>query len=104
MKAFIVGSRKFIMDNRFNPLRNVDSPAQNYFTQMLTWMWGMILSLSFCSIFQFQIIWLAHLLIIVGAFTTISIVKYAQARPARKPLVADLSHGSVCVWKMDREA
>ena len=104
MKSFIVSSWNLVMDNRYNPLRHLDMASQHYFMQVLAWMLSMIFSLSFLSIFQFHIMWLAHLLIIGGLFATISVFKYAESRPTEKASVKNLSHASMCVWQMDREA
>ena len=104
MKSFILGNWKLIMDHRYNPLRHMDMASQHYFMQVLAWMWSMIFSLSFLSIFQFHILWLAHLLIIAGVFATVAVFKYAESRSTQKVPVPNLSRGSACVWQLDREA
>jgi len=93
-----------VMDNRFNPLRHLDLASQHYFMHVLAWMWSMIFSLSFLSIFQFQYVWAAHVLVITGIFITISVFKRAEQSANGKDAAKDLSHGSVCVWQLDREA
>jgi hypothetical protein len=104
MKSFILSSWNFVMDNRYNPLRHLDMASQHHFMQVLAWMWSMIFSVSFLSIFQFHIMWLAHLLIIGGLFATISVFKHAESRSTEKASLQNLSHASLCVWQMDREA
>ena len=104
MKKFILGTWDLVMDNRYNPLRHLDMASQHYFMHVLAWMWSMVFSLSFLSIFQFQIVWLAHVLFLTGIFTTIIIFKRAEEKSSRKPATLNLSHGSACVWQMDREA
>jgi hypothetical protein len=104
MKSLIQDSWNIVMDNRYNPLRYLDMASQHYFMQVLSWMWSMIFSLSFYSIFQFHIVWLTHLLVVAGIFTTISVFKYAESRSIGKEPVRDLSHASLCVWQIDREA
>lgn len=104
MKKFILGSWSFVMDNRHNPLRHLDMASQHYFMHILAWMWSMVFSISFLSVFQFPVVWLAHVLVIAGIFTTVIIFKRAEARQPKKLAPIDLSHGSMCVWQMDREA
>ena len=104
MKLFIVSSWNVVIDSRYNPLRHLDLASQHYFMQVLAWMWTMIFSLSFLSIFQFHLMWLAHLLIVGGLFATISVFKHAESRPRENASVENFSHASMCVWKMDQEA
>ena len=104
MKKFILNNWNLVMNNRYNPLRHLDMASQHYFMQVLAWMWSMIFSLSFLSILQFHIVWLAHLLIIGGAFITLIVFQRAEERSTQKVPVTNLSQGSVCIWQMDREA
>ena len=104
MKSFIVNSWKLVMDNRYNPLRHLDLASQHYLMQVLAWMWSMVFSLFFLSIFQFHILWLGHLLIIGGIFATVSVFNLAQSRSIPQVPIPNLSHSSACVWQMDREA
>ncbi len=104
MRSFITNSWNMIMDNRFNPLRHLDMASQHYFMQVLAWMWSMIFSLSFLSIFYFHILWLAHVLVVAGVFITISVFKHADKPKVHVKCSDELSHGSVCVWQMDKEA
>jgi hypothetical protein len=104
MKSLIIGSWNLVMGNRYNPLRYLDRASQHYFMQVLAWMWSMIFSLSFLSILQFHIVWLAHLLVVAGVFATIAVFKYGESRSINKAPVQNFSHASACVWQMDREA
>ncbi len=93
-----------VMNHRFNPLKHLDVRSGHYLMQVLSWMWSMIFSVSFLSIYQFGYVWAAHLLVISGVFVTISIFRQAE-RQRRKALpVPHLSQASSCVWQMDREA
>ena len=67
-----------VMDSRYNPLKDANLESKHYIMQVLAWMWTMIFSLSFLSIFQFGILWLAHLLIIAGVFLTIVTFKHTK--------------------------
>ena len=93
-----------IMDHRFNPLRHLDIRAGHYLMQVLSWMWSMIFSVSFLSIYQFGYVWAAHLLIISGVFVTLSIFRKAEASREKAEPAPYLSGASNCVWQMDREA
>lgn len=105
MKETIVDSWNAVMDNQHNPLRHLDLASQHYFMQVLGWMWSMVFSLSFLSIFEFGLTWLAHLLVIGGIAFTVAVFREAEKQSAdalsgRQPLSASSS----CVWKLDSEA
>jgi hypothetical protein len=105
MKDAIGTSWKVVMDNRHNPLRYLDLASQHYFMQVLGWMWSMIFSLSFFSIFQFGYVWMAHLLFFGGAAMTVAVFRNAEEKTEinRAPVRA-LSASSKCVWQLDCEA
>ena len=93
------------MDNRHNPLRHLDLASQHYFMQVLGWMWSMVFSLSFLSIFQFGYMWLGHLLLVSGICMTVAVFKEAEKQAVKGlPMPVELSSSSQCVWQLDREA
>ncbi len=93
------------MDNRHNPLRHLDLASQHYFMQVLGWMWSMVFSLSFLSIFQFGITWIVHVLLFGGIAFTVSVFREAAKREALAPEPAHhVGNASACVWMLDREA
>jgi hypothetical protein len=105
MKAFIVSSWEAVMDSQHNPLRHLDLASQHYMMQVLGWMWSMVFSLSFLSIFQFGYVWMAHVLMIGGVTFTVSVFREAERqRTLTQPASAELSSASRCVWKLDNEA
>ena len=105
MKAFIVSSWEAIMDNRKNPLHHLDLATQHYFMQVLGWMWSMVFSLTFLSIFQFGLVWLGHLLVFGGMAMTVAVFREAEKQREHAALPATgLSAASQCVWKLDTEA
>ncbi len=105
MKEAIDSSWKAVMDNRHNPLRHLDLASQHYLMQVLGWMWSMVFSLSFLSIYQFGYVWMAHLLVFGGAAMTVAVFRNAESRQAeRLQPVRELSSASRCVWQLDREA
>ncbi|MCB1845946.1 MAG: hypothetical protein KDI04_00820 [Halieaceae bacterium] len=105
MKQLIIDSWNAVMDNQHNPLRHLDLASQHYFMQVLGWMWSMVFSLSFLSIFEFGLTWLAHLLFIGGIAFTVAVFREADRQtPAPVTARQNLSTSSSCVWKLDSEA
>ena len=105
MKKIIVNTWDSVMDSRNNPLRHLDLASQHYFMQVLAWMWSMVFSLSFLSIFEFGYTWLAHLLVIAGMAMTVAVFREAEKQQlVRDSAIANLGRGSRCVWKLDSEA
>ncbi len=105
MKEAIVGAWETVMDSRRNPLRHLDLASQHYFMQVLGWMWSMVFSLTFLSIFEFGFTWLAHMLLIGGVAMTVALFREAESqRKASGQAVKNLSRGSRCLWKLDCEA
>lgn len=105
MKEFIVSSWEAVMDSQRNPLRHLDLASQHYIMQALGWMWSMVFSLSFLSIFQFGYVWMAHLLMIGGVAFTVSVFREAdRQRLLTEPASSELSSASRCIWKLDSEA
>ena len=105
MKKVILESWNAVMDNRRNPLRHLDLASQHYFMQVLGWMWSMVFSLSFLSIFQFGYMWLAHLLLVGGICMTVAVFREAEKRAASAlPVAVEYGNSSQCVWQLDREA
>jgi len=102
--ASVVASWNVIMDSRHNPLRSLPMEAQHYFMQVLGWMWSMVFSLSFLSIFQFHLVWGAHLLVLGGIVFTVAVFKQAEAEAAQVVPLETMSQGARCLWKLDSEA
>ena len=105
MKRFILDSWNAVMDNEHNPLHHLDLATQHYFMQVLGWMWSMVFSLAFLSIYQFGLVWMAHLMLFGGIAMTVAVFREAQRAEAAVPTTTDaFGHGSACVWKLDSEA
>ena len=105
MRTFIVESWDAVMDSQHNPLRHLDLASQHYFMQVLGWMWSMVFSLTFLSIFQFGFVWMGHLLMFGGIAMTVAVFREAEkqqalaAGPAR-----EFGNASKCVWQLNSEA
>ena len=105
MKAMIVKSWDAVMDNQHNPLRHLDLASQHYFMQVLGWMWSMVFSLSFLSIYHFGFTWVLHELLFGGIAFTVAVFREAEKSSAEAPeTVHHLGRASTCVWMLDREA
>ncbi len=104
MKNQIASTWKLVMDHRYNPLKHMKMQQRHLVMQMLAWMWSMIFSLSFLSIYVFGYVWAGHVLVIGGVFITFSIFERAKANREQLVPVENLSGASKCVWQMDREA
>jgi hypothetical protein len=104
MKNLVVSSWDALMDSRHNPLRHLDLASQHYLMQVLGWMWSMVFSLSFLSIFQFGVVWAAHLLIIGGAAMTVALFRESEKQQKTAVSVPVSQRASACVWKADSEA
>jgi hypothetical protein len=104
VRKAIVETWDALMDNRINPLRHMDLASQHYFMQVLGWMWSMVFSLSFLSIYHFGITWGLHLLLIGGVAMTVALFREAERKAAARAEPLQLSAASRCVWKLDSEA
>ncbi|WP_372748223.1 hypothetical protein [Litorivivens sp.] len=116
MRKFILESYELVMDSRKNPLHHLDLASQHQVMQALAWMWSMVFSLSFLSIFYFHYVWAAHLLILGGIFFTVGVFRHAAkqeheqftapaaAVPSHDDPHTNYSHASACTWRLDSEA
>lgn len=109
MGTIIANCWTSVMDSSHNPLRHLDLATQHYLMQVLGWMWSMVFSLTFLSIYHFGLTWMAHLLVIGGCAMTVSAFRTAEQTADREggsPLTVEepFSRASRCVWKMDSEA
>ncbi len=112
MKKFVVESYELVMDSSKNPLRHLDLASQHYIMQALAWMWSMVFSLSFLSIFYFHYVWGAHILVLGGICFTVGIFRRAESQALNMKAIAlktpagaeRYSNSSACTWKLDREA
>ena len=105
MIKFIASCWDAVMDNQYNPLRYLDLASQHYFMQVLGWMWSMVFSLTFLSIFHFGLTWMAHLLFLGGVAITVAVFRESEKQGmAEAKATAGFSDASRCVWKLDSEA
>lgn len=72
--------------------------------RVLVMIWGIIALLSLACIFYLDVTWLGNILLVFGVVISAITIKYLSAKPNKAVAAPTLSHGSVCVWQMDREA
>jgi hypothetical protein len=105
MKEFVASCWSSVMDSRHNPLRHLDLASQHYIMQVLGWMWSMVFSVSFLSIYNFGVVWISHLLVFGGAAFTVAVFRESEKRLAViEAPTTEFSAASRCVWKLDSEA
>ena len=104
MKRFVANSWNVVMDSRYNPLRHLDLASQHYIMQVLGWMWSMVFSLSFLSIFEFGLVWMVRLLLIDGACFTVAVFREAEKQSLEPGRLLAGRNASHCVWMLDSEA
>jgi hypothetical protein len=104
MKKLIINSWDAVMDNRYNPLRHLDPASQHFMMQVLGWMWSMIFSLSFLSIFYFSVVWMAHLLLLGGVALTVATFRQAEKQSLETNSRLRAGAAPACVWMLDKEA
>jgi|TARA_E500000318_G_scaffold96651_1_gene97119 hypothetical protein len=80
---FIHNSWNVIMDNRYNPLRNIpDVNTRHLIMQILAWMWCIIFSMWLGSVIAFGISAAIHALLIAGIFITVGVFETAKRKPS----------------------
>ena len=105
MIKFIASCWDAVMDNQYNPLRHLELASQHYFMQVLGWLWSMVFSLTFLSIFHFGLTWMAHLLLFGGTAITVAVFRESEKQGLVEARAASgFSDASRCVWKLDSEA
>ena len=92
------------IDNRLNPLRDVDDTRRPSLARVLTWTWSVVFAVAFLAMTVLEQPWVAHLLIAAGVLATMTIFKNAKKRRRKLAPAPYLSGASKCVWQMDREA
>ena len=104
MKDLAISSWDAVMDNRYNPLRHLDPASQHFVMQVLGWMWSMVFSLSFLSIFYFSVVWMAHLLILGGVALTVATFRQAEKQSLARNSRLQSGAAPACVWMLEKEA
>jgi len=82
VKSFIISGWYNVMDNRYNPLRNIpDLNTRHMVMQVLAWMWCIVFSMYFGSMWVFGITAVAHVVIIAAIAVTVGTFEMARRNP-----------------------
>ena len=82
MKKLIYDNWNMIMDNRYNPLRHIpDTNTRHMVMQVLAWMWCIVFSAYFGSMWVFGITAIAHTLLLAAIAVTVGTFAVAKNNP-----------------------
>ena len=82
MKKFVYDSWNLIMDDRRNPLSNIpDINTRHMVLQVLAWMWCIVFSMYFSSMWMFGITAIAHVIVIAAIAITVGTFEVARSNP-----------------------
>ena len=83
MKKTIVDNWNFIMNHNKNPLRNIpDTNTRHMIMQILAWMWCIVFSMYFSSMWIFGITTIAHIFILGAIAITVATFETAKRKPS----------------------
>ena len=96
------------VSNHDNWLRHSDQLLHHHSMQMFVWLHSLVFMICVFLMVQLTIVWMAYQLTIAGIIIALITIHYTMQYSTREKImikpVANLSQGSVCVWKMDQEA
>lgn len=93
MKTLTVNYWNLIMDHRLNPLRNIpDLNTRHMVMQVLAWMWCIVFSMYFGSMWVFGITAIAHVIILAAIAITVGTFTVAKNNPEVFKLRTDGYH------------
>ncbi len=82
MRKFVYDSWNSVMDADKNPLRHIpDLNTRHMVLQVLAWMWCIMFSLYFGSMWVFGITAIAHVFILAAVVLTVATFETAKHRP-----------------------
>ena len=82
MRQFIVDSWNSVMDYDRNPLRHIpDTNTRHMVLQVLAWMWCIMFSMFFGSMWMFGITAIAHVFILAAIVITVATFETAKRKP-----------------------
>ena len=83
MKKTIVDNWNFIMNHNKNPLKNIpDTNTRHMIMQILAWMWCIVFSMYFSSMWIFGITTIAHIFILAAIAITVATFETAKRKPS----------------------
>ncbi len=82
MRTFIINCWNTIMDDKRNPLSNIqDLQTRHVIMQLLAWMWCIIFSMYLGSMWVFGITAVAHAIVVAGIILTVGAFETAKRAP-----------------------
>ena len=82
MQKIIYDSLNSIMNHNINPLSNIpDTNVRHMIMQVLAWMWCIVFSMYFTSMWIFGITTIAHILLLSAIAFTVSTFETAKRKP-----------------------
>lgn len=82
MRKFVFDSWNLIMDDRRNPLSHIpDINTRHMVIQVLAWMWCIVFSMYFGSMWMFGITAIAHVIVIAAIAITVGTFEVARRNP-----------------------
>ena len=82
MRSFVVDCWNHIMDSEVNPLRHIpDLHARHMIMQVLAWMWCVVFSMYFTSMWVFGITAIAHTMLLGAIVFTVVTFETAKRKP-----------------------
>ena len=82
MRKTIVDNWDSIMNHNKNPLKNIpDTNTRHMIIQILAWMWCIVFSMYFSSMWIFGITTIAHIFILAAIAITVATFETAKRKP-----------------------
>ena len=73
---------ELVMDSKLNPLSRIpDMNTRHMIMQLLAWMWCIVFSMSFSSMWIFGITAIAHIIILAAIAVTVATFEMAKSNP-----------------------
>ena len=93
VRTFVVNSWNVVMDHNKNPLRHIpDLNTRHMVMQVLAWMWCIVFSSYFGSMWMFGITAIAHVIVLTAIAITVGTFAVAKNNPSLFNLRSDGYH------------
>jgi hypothetical protein len=93
VRTFVVSSWNVVMDHNKNPLRHIpDLNTRHMVMQVLAWMWCIVFSSYFGSMWMFGITAIAHVIVLAAIAVTVGTFAVAKNNPSFFNLRSDGYH------------
>ena len=93
VRTFVVNSWNVVMDHNKNPLRHIpDLNTRHMVMQVLAWMWCIVFSSYFGSMWMFGITAIAHVIVLAAIAITVGTFAVAKNNPSLFNLRSDGYH------------